>query len=75
MEEEIHDYLKQQVLRPLLQRKLWLPMPDGTHIVSQPSTGQLTVDDMNQYIFKCKRFAETKWPELELPDIDNVPMR
>jgi hypothetical protein len=74
-EDQVHDYLKEKVLRPLLEKRLWLPMPDGSHIEARPSTGLLSLDEMNRYIFLSREFAQQEWPDLVLPDIDSVSMR
>ena len=72
-EDQIHDHLKEKVLRPMLHRKLYLPLPNGKHLVGIPSTGLLTVDDMNHYIYLCKEYVQQEWPEVILPDIDHGP--
>ena len=72
--DQLHDYLKDEVLRVMLGRKLWLPLPDGNHVNSEPSTKELSVEEMNQYITACKEFLWNKH-ELVVPEIDQVSMR
>lgn len=72
-EGQIHHHLKEHVLRPMLERKLWLPLPNGKHLDAKPSTGLLTVEDMNRYIALCKEYVFTEWGVIP-PDIDHVPV-
>lgn len=72
--DQLHDYLKEKVLRVMLGRKLWLPLPDGNHIDSEPSTKELSVEEMNEYIRECKEFVWNKH-EVIVPEIDQISMR
>ena len=72
--EDIHDHLKEAVLRPLLGRRAHLPLPDGSHLNQAVSTSILTVEVMNEYIASCKNYVEREW-NLTVPDIDSVPIR
>lgn len=73
-EDQIHDHLKEEILRPMLDRELWLPLPDGKHLKAKPSTGLLDVDRMNRYIYLCKEYIFTEWGVIA-SDIDHTPLR
>jgi hypothetical protein len=72
--DDFHDEFKEKVLRPMLERRIHVGLPNGMHLGGQPTTTTLSMKEMTTYISRCKDYAFHEWG-VEVPDIDHVSMR
>ena len=72
--DDFHEEFLEQVMRPMLERKLFIGLPNGKRLQGRPTTTTLTLEEMTEYISRCKDYAYQEW-EVEVPDIDHVSMR
>ncbi len=72
--DDFHEEFKEKVMRPMLERRIHVGLPNGKRLQGRPTTTTFSLDEMSSYISRCKDYAFHEWG-VEVPDIDHVSMR
>jgi hypothetical protein len=73
-EQAVHESLLREVMVPMLPQRFLIPTPSGEPLQGPGSTKVLTVDEMNEYIAKCRLWIFERFG-FTTPDIDHVFIR
>lgn len=73
--DAVHYELLTRVLAPMLPERFLKPLPNGEHLHLRPTTTVLSMDEMNEYIGRCRRYAYDTFGKIEFPDDDQVSLR
>jgi len=74
VEADIHDHLLREVLVPMMPERFLRASKRGRAIRSRPSTGVLSLEEMAEYVGRCKDYVLREWG-IQIPEIEHVSLR